>query len=63
MKSGWMQMAEPEAKEMLDHLGRVLANTEPGSVKIGQFTVEVKPQVRFLDILLAFHKGPCCFYR
>ncbi|KAL8150535.1 hypothetical protein V2J09_020343 [Rumex salicifolius] len=32
-----------QAKELLDHLGSVLAN-EPVSVKSGQFAVEVKPQ-------------------
>lgn len=44
-----------QAKEMLDHLESVLAN-EPVSVKSGQFIVEVKPQVHYLDLLHSFHK-------
>jgi trehalose 6-phosphate synthase/phosphatase len=37
-----------QAKELLDHLERVLSN-EPVAVKCGQYIVEVKPQVHALS--------------
>lgn len=40
-----------QAKELLDHLEKVLAN-EPAVVKRGQYIVEVKPQVQSLSFTI-----------